>query len=190
MDNEANILRARGQLDAAIELLQETERVFREMNDPEALLISLANQASLLGGFPERRRKGKLYCEGSFVEHLLPNREALDKILRYEPTIERSLGRALDRLERLQRRRKGESALLQTPPKEPSAASALGPKKPPQPDRSLPEAQADSAVVNQAVGSAPVTEPQPVTDENEVEQGEEEVVGKEDPDRPGYIELS
>ena len=58
MDNEANILRARGQLDAAIELLQETERVFREMNDPEALLISLANQASLLGGIPERRPEG------------------------------------------------------------------------------------------------------------------------------------
>jgi len=33
------------------------------------------------------------------------------KILRYETTIERSLGRAYDRLERLQRRRKGEPVL-------------------------------------------------------------------------------
>jgi hypothetical protein len=38
----------------------------------------------------------------------IPNRDALDKILRYESAIERDLNRALDRLERLQRRRKGE----------------------------------------------------------------------------------
>jgi len=35
-----------------------------------------------------------------------------------------------------------------------------------------------------------VTKPQFSTDENEVEQVEEEVEVKEDPDRPGYIELS
>lgn len=38
----------------------------------------------------------------------IPNTEALDKILRYEAAIDRQLGRALDRLERLQRRRQGE----------------------------------------------------------------------------------
>ncbi|MGB6260304.1 MAG: hypothetical protein WBG09_19315 [Candidatus Sulfotelmatobacter sp.] len=43
--------------------------------------------------------------------HAIPNSDALDKILRYETAIERSLDRALNRLERLQRRRKGEPVL-------------------------------------------------------------------------------
>jgi hypothetical protein len=38
----------------------------------------------------------------------IPNSEALDRLLRYETTIERSLTRSLDRLERLQRRRSEE----------------------------------------------------------------------------------
>jgi hypothetical protein len=44
-------------------------------------------------------------------EHAIPKGDALDNILRYEPAIERSLDRALNRLERLQRRRKGEPVL-------------------------------------------------------------------------------
>ena len=40
--------------------------------------------------------------------HVIPDGEALAKILRYEEPTERSLSRALDRLEGLQRRRKGE----------------------------------------------------------------------------------
>ena len=46
-----------------------------------------------------------------YAQHLIPNRDALDKILRYETTTERSLDRAHNRLERLQRRRKDEPAL-------------------------------------------------------------------------------
>src|ERR1700680_1659106 len=42
------------------------------------------------------------------AQHVIPNGDALDKILRYETTIERQLGRSVDRLERLQRRRQGE----------------------------------------------------------------------------------
>jgi hypothetical protein len=38
----------------------------------------------------------------------IPNTEALNKILRYEAAIDRQLGRTVDRLERLQRRRQGE----------------------------------------------------------------------------------
>ena len=38
----------------------------------------------------------------------IPNRDALDRLLRYEAAIERDLARAVDRLERLQRRRRGE----------------------------------------------------------------------------------
>jgi len=38
--------------------------------------------------------------EVAVAQHVIPNSEALDKILRYETTIERSLTRALDRLDR------------------------------------------------------------------------------------------
>ena len=44
----------------------------------------------------------------AFDRQAIPNRDALDRLLRYEAAIERDLGRANDRLERLQRRRKGE----------------------------------------------------------------------------------
>ena len=46
--------------------------------------------------------------ETAVGQHAIPNPEALDRLLRYETTIDRSLTRALDRLERLQRRRSGE----------------------------------------------------------------------------------
>jgi len=46
--------------------------------------------------------------EVAIGQNAIPNREALDRILRYETAIERQLGRAVDRLERLQRQRKGE----------------------------------------------------------------------------------
>ena len=46
--------------------------------------------------------------ETAVGQHSIPNGEIVDKILRYETTIERSLDRALTRLERLQRRRRGE----------------------------------------------------------------------------------
>jgi hypothetical protein len=44
----------------------------------------------------------------SLERQAIPNRDALDKILRYEAMVERARDRALDRLERLQRRRQGE----------------------------------------------------------------------------------
>ena len=40
----------------------------------------------------------------------LPNKEAVDRILRYETAIERQLYRAINELERLQRRKRGEVA--------------------------------------------------------------------------------
>ena len=51
--------------------------------------------------------------ETAIGQHAIPNREALDRLLRYETTIDRSLTRALDRLDRLQRRRTGERIPLQ-----------------------------------------------------------------------------
>jgi hypothetical protein len=46
--------------------------------------------------------------EAAVGRHAIPNDDALDKILRYEAAIDRQMGRSIDRLERLQRRREGE----------------------------------------------------------------------------------
>jgi hypothetical protein len=54
------------------------------------------------------RRRSINVRETAFGQHAIPSPEALGKLLRYETTIERYLGHALDRLERLQRRRRGE----------------------------------------------------------------------------------
>jgi hypothetical protein len=45
--------------------------------------------------------------EVAIAQHVIPDREVLDRILRYETAIERNLGRVVDRLELVQRRRKG-----------------------------------------------------------------------------------
>jgi hypothetical protein len=44
----------------------------------------------------------------AFAQRAIPKPDAADRLLRYEAAIERNLSRALDRLERLQRRRRGE----------------------------------------------------------------------------------
>jgi hypothetical protein len=51
------------------------------------------------------KRRWTNVMETAIGQHAIPNREALDRLLRYETTIDRSLTRALERLERLQRRR-------------------------------------------------------------------------------------
>ena len=66
----------------------------------------------------ERRRLEETFYRAEEKEHLelesklatlnLPSKEAVEKILRYETTIERQLYRAMNQLERLQRMRKGE----------------------------------------------------------------------------------
>jgi hypothetical protein len=62
-------------------------------------------------GFLELEDKitGVGVMENAIARHLIPNGETGDRLLRYETTIERNLGRANDRLERQQRRRKGEA---------------------------------------------------------------------------------
>lgn len=49
------------------------------------------------------------FMKGPFDLLAVPNEEALDRALRADAAAERNLGRAMDRLERLQRRRKGEA---------------------------------------------------------------------------------
>src|SRR5208282_3463553 len=58
-----------------------------------------------------RRFRTAEVWEIAHAQHAIPDRESLDRILRYETAIEKNLGRALDRLERLQRRRRGEPVL-------------------------------------------------------------------------------
>jgi hypothetical protein len=55
-----------------------------------------------------RQFRTKNVAETAIEEHVIPKPEILDRILRYETAIERNLGRAIDRLDRLQRRRQGE----------------------------------------------------------------------------------
>lgn len=50
----------------------------------------------------------ELRADASFASHSLPPPPEMDRILRYETTIERQLYRAMAQLERLQRQRKGE----------------------------------------------------------------------------------
>lgn len=45
--------------------------------------------------------------EAAIGQHAIPNREAIDRLLRYETTFDNGITRALDRLERLQRQRLG-----------------------------------------------------------------------------------
>ncbi len=58
-----------------------------------------------------RQSRNTSVREIAIAQHVIPNSDALDKILRYETTIERQLSRSVDRLERLQRRRTGETLL-------------------------------------------------------------------------------
>ena len=46
--------------------------------------------------------------DGAYDQQAIPNDDSLNRILRYSGMIDRELNRAFDRLERLQRRRKGE----------------------------------------------------------------------------------
>ncbi len=56
----------------------------------------------------DREQRNNYTANMVMAQAVIPNTEALDKILRYEAASDRSLSRALDRLDRLQRNRKGE----------------------------------------------------------------------------------
>jgi hypothetical protein len=49
--------------------------------------------------------------EIAVAQHVIPNSDAINNILRYETSIERSLNRALERLERMQRTRQGKNSI-------------------------------------------------------------------------------
>jgi len=77
-----------------------------EEHSSTASLITLALAIRFFEAMDEVAGVGVI--ENATARHLVPNRDAGDRLLRYETATEKSLARAVDRLERLQRRRKGE----------------------------------------------------------------------------------
>jgi Flp pilus assembly protein TadD len=66
LGNQAVILYARGDLDGAMALLKEEERICRQLGDPANLARSLANQALLLGLTMGRPRAALPLAEEAF----------------------------------------------------------------------------------------------------------------------------
>jgi hypothetical protein len=77
-----------------------------EMRSWVLSMFTVTNGIAFLEALGTRRWTNVM--EAAVGRHAIPDGDALDKILRYEAAIDRQLGRALDRLERLQRRRRGE----------------------------------------------------------------------------------
>jgi hypothetical protein len=82
----------------------------RELGSKELSWVRLSSMVHIRVDAIEQRgrMRSSAVREIAIAPHVIPNAVALDKILRYETTIERQLGRTVDRLERLQRRRQGE----------------------------------------------------------------------------------
>jgi hypothetical protein len=93
-------------------LLDATERDFTVLRVTATLAVCAIEQYA-------KTRRDSL-SETAVAQHIIPKGECLDRLLRYETTIDRSVTRALDRLERLQSRRREESLL-------PKRSSRLGP---------------------------------------------------------------
>jgi hypothetical protein len=88
-----------------------TSKKLPELSPEEQSSVASLITLSRAIGFLELMDKctGVGVMENAIAQHLVPNGDAGDRLLRYETTIDRNLGRAIDRLERLQRRRKGEA---------------------------------------------------------------------------------
>ena len=86
-------------------------KMFQQLSSEERSSVRASQMVTVGKRFFEQvaRWRCSAVKEIAIAQHVIPNGDALDKILRYEGAIERQLGRAVDRLERLQRRRKGEA---------------------------------------------------------------------------------
>ncbi len=100
------------------ELARETldldlSKISRELNARERA-SALALRTAIIGVKcveGQKQLREALVTEIATAQHIIPNSEALDRILRYEAANNRSLNRAEDQLERLQRGRRGEPVL-------------------------------------------------------------------------------
>jgi hypothetical protein len=85
-------------------------KMYQQLSSEERSSVLASHMVTLGIGFLEQVAQWRWAAvqEIAIAQHSIPNGDALDKVLRYETTIERQLGRTVDRLERLQRRRQGE----------------------------------------------------------------------------------
>ncbi len=85
-------------------------KMLQQLSPEERSSVLASHTVTLRIGFLQQlaRVRSSAVQEIAIARHVIPDDDALDKLLRYEAAIERQLGRTVDRLERLQRRRKGE----------------------------------------------------------------------------------
>jgi hypothetical protein len=86
------------------------EEATRREENKKAALTYIDHELSLLAYWEEHCRKREAAEEAARqAAAVLPSPEVLDKIMRYETTLQRQLYRALAQLERMQRMRQGEA---------------------------------------------------------------------------------
>ena len=90
--NQALILKYRGDLDRAIELLQEGEQICRELNDQKRLAINLSHQADILYTRGDLDRAMALHERGEQICRRLNNKEKLPACLAGQANILRDKG--------------------------------------------------------------------------------------------------
>lgn len=85
-------------------------KMLEQLNSEERSSVLAPHIATAAIGYLKQLARWRFssVLEIAVAQHVIPNSNALDKILRYEPAIERQLGRSFDRLERLQRGRNAE----------------------------------------------------------------------------------
>jgi len=91
----------------------ELELSAKSLGTPEFRRKTLVHftLVAAVASYKDMPRSAEQNVKLKLSQHVIPNRDALDKVLRYETTIQRNLDRAINRLDRLQRRRKGEPVL-------------------------------------------------------------------------------
>jgi hypothetical protein len=88
---EASILQDRGDLDGAMALHKEYERLCRELGNSEGLLLSLVNQAVMLSGTPDRRREARRLADEALAIATRDGHRLLPDVQRIRDSISSSL---------------------------------------------------------------------------------------------------
>jgi hypothetical protein len=89
LGNQAGILLAKGNLDGAMALLKEQERICRQLGDPYDLGISLVNQALIVGGHHGGRPEARRLMEEAYA---LATRNDLRRLAAQIEAARRSIG--------------------------------------------------------------------------------------------------
>ncbi len=92
LNNQAGILHARGNLDSAMKLYKEAERICRELGNKDGLFRSLNNQASIFFARGDLDDAMKLYKEAERICRELGNKETLQALLNNQAGIHKVRG--------------------------------------------------------------------------------------------------